>query len=618
MKKIFLFVFLTCIITHFANAKSPNDDKPIGGYPIPKTNISYSLSMPQPWTHYFEVSMTLENIDKIDELKNAEYIDFKMPVWTPGSYLVREYAKNVEDFTASNGSNPLKFDKFNKNTWRIYGKSSKITVKYKVYSFELSVRTSYLDDVHGYLNGTSMFLYVPQLKMSPAILTITPYKSETSSSNWTNISTGLKRISEKDFTYFSPNFDILADSPIEIGNHKVLTFNSSGIPHSLAIFSYVPLQYDEKKVTEAFKKVTEAAATVIGENPCEDYTFINHQILNPGGGLEHLNSTTCQNLPNSFISESAIKNAMSLFAHEYFHLWNVKRIRPIALGPFDYDNENYSHSLWVSEGITSFYQWNILLRADILTPDEYLIKVANSIGGIENQVGQKVQSVAEASWDAWIKHYRPNENSRNSTISYYEKGSVIGSLLNLYIIGETKGKKNLDDVFKLLYHEYYKKQNRGFKDEEFQKACEQIAGISMEDFFQKYIWSTENIDYDKYFKYVGLKLIREYDTNTAFLGATIANKKIINLQRGTAAYNGGLSVNDEILEIDNVQTENPLGVISDKKVGDTIKVKIKRQGQEFTYIISLMANPAAKFKLEKVQNSTPEQEMLYKKWLFIK
>ena len=565
--------------------------------------------MPEPWTHYFEVSM---NLEKTDELKNKEYVDFKMPVWTPGSYLIREYAKNVEGFLASDGSNPLKFDKINKNTWRVFGKNSKITVKYKVYSNELSVRTSFLDDAHGFINGTSMFLYVPELKLSPSVLNIVPYKG------WTSISTSLKQISDKDFTYFAPDFDVLVDSPIEIGTHKVLTFKTLGIPHALAIFSYAPLQYDEKKVIEAFKKVTEAAATVIGENPCENYTFINHQILNPSGGLEHLNSTTCQNFPNAFANDNAIKNSMSLFAHEYFHLWNVKRIRPIALGPFDYDTENYSHSLWVSEGITSFYQWNILLRAEILTPEEYLNKVIISIGNIENQAGQKVQSVAEASWDTWIKSYRPNENSRNSTISYYDKGAVIGSLLNLYILGETNGKKNLDDVFKFLWNEYYKKQNRGFKDEEFQKACEQISGKNMEDFFQKYIWRTDQIDYDAYFKYVGLQLIKEYDQKTPFLGATINNNKIVNIQRGTAAYDGGLNVNDEILEIDGVKVESPNTAILEKKVGDTMRVKVKRNAQELNYTLTLTPNPAVKLKLEKVQNITPDQESLYKKWLFIK
>ncbi|WP_238805168.1 M61 family metallopeptidase [Emticicia aquatica] len=607
MKKTLFLLFL--VVNNFLYAKPLAFDEESK---IPKTNIIYELSMPEPWTHYFEVSMTLDNIDKISELKNYDFVDFKMPVWTPGSYLIREYSKNVEAVKVNNGTKPLRFEKTSKNTWRVYGKNNKITISYKVYSFELSVRNSFLDDSHGYLNGASIFLYVPQLKMSPSILNIKPYK------NWNTISTGLKRISDDNFQYFSPDFDILVDSPIEIGTHKVLNFKASNIPHSIALYSNAPLLADEKLTLETFKKVTEAAASVVGEHPCEDYTFIIHQLPGIGGGLEHLNSTTCQTSPLAYVSESSMKNSMGLIAHEYFHLWNVKRIRPIALGPFDYENENYTHMLWVSEGMTSFYGNNILLRAGIISPEEYIKKELGAIGSIENQVGNSVQSVAEASWDAWIKYYRPNENSRNNTISYYDKGGVLGALLNLFIIGETKGKKSLDDVFKYLWNEYYKKQKRGFKDEEFQYACELIAGKNMDTFFSKYVWSTDEIDYNDFYKYVGMTLIKETDSVTPFLGATVINGKIVNLQRGTSAYDGGLNVNDEILEIDGMKTSNVQSAISEKKVGEIVKIKVKRFGQEFTYEFSIKPNPAFKLKLEKVQNPTPEQEELYKTWLFIK
>ena len=607
MKKVLIILSLIGFQNLFAKGSNINDE-----IKISKTNINYTLSMPEPWTHYFEVKMVVDNIKAIDEIKKNDYVDLKMAVWTPGSYLIREYAKNVEGFEATDGNKALKFEKINKNTWRIYGKNDKIEVKYKVYSFELSVRNSFLDDSHGYLNGASMFLYVAEMKNSPSTVTIEPYK------NWNAVSTGLKKISVDKYQYYSPNLDILIDSPIEIGTHKVLKFTSSNIPHSLALYSNAPLLADEKLTIETFKKVTEAAASVIGEHPCEDYTFIIHQLPGVGGGLEHLNSTTCMTSPNAFVNESTFKNSMSLFAHEYFHLWNVKRIRPIALGPFDYENENYTHMLWVSEGMTSFFEDNILLRAGIYTPEDYIKKELVAIGSIENQVGLKVQSVADASWDAWIKYYRPNENSRNSTISYYDKGGVLGALLNLYIIGETKGKKNLDDVFRYLWKEYYKKQNRGYKDEEFQKACELVAGKNMDSFFQKYVWSTAEINYNDYYKYVGMALIKEYDTITPFFGATVINGKIINLQRGTSAYDGGLNVNDEILEINGVKTINVSGAISDKKVGENIKVKVKRFGQEFTYDFVLKPNPAVKLKLEKIQNPSTEQEELYKKWLFIK
>lgn len=607
MKNLLLFLILLGFQNLFAKDNHINDE-----IKIPNTNINYTLSMSEPCTHYFEIKMTIDKIKSIDEIKKNDYVDLKMAVWTPGSYLIREYAKNVEGFEATDGNKVLKFEKINKNTWRIYGKTDKIEVKYKVYSFELSVRNSFLDDSHGYLNGASMFLYVAEMKDAPSTLTIEPYK------NWNSVSTGLKKIATDKYQYFSPNLDILIDSPIEIGTHKVLNFTSSNIPHSLALYSNAPLLADEKLTIETFKKVTEAAASVIGEHPCEDYTFIIHQLPGVGGGLEHLNSTTCMTSPNAFVNESTFKNSMSLFAHEYFHLWNVKRIRPIALGPFDYENENYTHMLWVSEGMTSFYEDNILLRAGIYTPEDYIKKELSAIGSIENQVGQKVQSVADASWDAWIKYYRPNENSRNSTISYYDKGGVLGALLNLYIIGETQGKKNLDDVFRYLWKEYYKKQNRGYKDEEFQKACELIAGKNMDSFFKKYVWSTDEINYNDFYKYVGMTLIKEYDTTTPFLGATVINGKIINIQRGTSAYDGGLNVNDEILEINGVRTMNVSGAISDKKVGETIKVKVKRFGQEFTYSFVLKTNPAVKLKLEKIQNPSKEQEELYKKWLFIK
>ena len=237
-------LFLLFIGLNLCNAKTQEE------ITIPKTNISYELSMSEPWTHYFEVSMTLNEIEKNDAINKKDFVDFKMTVWTPGSYLIREYAKNVESVKVSDGKKDLKFDKINKNTWRVYGKNSKIIISYKVYSYELSVRNSFLDDSHGYLNGASMFLYIPELKMSPSILTIKPYK------NWNTISTGLKRVSEKDFTYFSPDFDILVDSPIEIGTHKVLNFKALGIPHAIALYRNAPLLADEKLTVETIKKVT--------------------------------------------------------------------------------------------------------------------------------------------------------------------------------------------------------------------------------------------------------------------------------------------------------------------------------------------------------------------------
>lgn len=604
MKKLNHFIILIIFSCVILKAQSQNN----------KTDIHYKLEMPQPQTHYFEVSMEIDNIKSNSLITDKSFIDVKMPVWTPGSYLVREYARHVEGFMASSGDSKLVSQKINKNTWRIQTQNiDKINIKYRVYAFELTVRTSFLDESHGYINGASMFMYVPQLKASPSVLTIKPYEK------WNEVSTGLPRISDKDFVYYSSDYDILVDSPIEIGTHKVLNFKALDIPHKIAMFGLAPLQYDEDKVLTAYKKTVEAAASVVGEHPCKDYTFIVHHQPGIGGGLEHLNSTTCQTSLGVYGSEASFKGFMSLIAHEYFHLWNVKRIRPIALGPFDYDNENYTNMLWVSEGFTSFYQDYILRRAEILTPEEYQNKFMGEINTIENQPGNKIQSVAESSWDAWIKYYRQNENSKNSIISYYDKGGVIGGLLNLIILNETDGKKNLDDVFRILWNEYYKKQGRGFKDDEFKAVCEQVAGKKLDDFFTKYIYGTYAIDYNTYFGYVGMKMVDELaSTNNPFLGATGFGNKITGITKDSPAYLGGLNVNDEIIEVDGTKISSLISVLTDKKVGDVLKITVKRAGEMKTYSIALSRNPTLKFKLEKIENPTRKQEDLYKKWMFIK
>ena len=580
-------------------------------------DINYTLSMPKPQTHYFEVEMTLNNVGQPYVAKGG-FVEFKMPVWTPGSYLIREYAKNVEGFTASNQHSPLKWEKVNKNTWRVFtAGSNTLRIKYSVYAYELSVRTSFLDESHGYLNGASIFLYVNALKNVPASLTIVPFK------DWKVVSTGLPKSKTGEFVYDIPNYDILVDSPIEIGNHRVLTFEALGIPHYVAM--YGEASYEDEKLTSQMKKVVETAAKVVGEHPCKDYTFIVHNIGRGGGGLEHLNSTTLQVSRNAYKSDLGMTSFLSLTAHEYFHLWNVKRIRPKALGPFDYENENYTHLLWVAEGFTTFYQSYLLRRAGITTPEAYLNTFGNEIASLENTPGQRVQSVAESSWDAWIKYYRQNENSKNSIISYYEKGAIVGALLNLVILNETKGKKNLDDVMRLLYNEYYKKQVRGFTDDEMQKAVETVAGKSMEDFFQKYIWGTDIIDYNAFLKPVACQLAVTQNTTEGYIGADsrVTEGKLIitSVFRDSPAYNDGLNVNDEIVAInDNAVTPRINGLNTAAKgfaPGEKIKVSLVRDGLKKDIMVSLSTNPNKTMKIERLPNPSTEQETLYKKWLWM-
>lgn len=598
MKKI-SFLAICLIFSHFAWSQNTSIQ--------PK--IAYFLSMEQPQTHYFDVVIKLSNFDA--KTKQQGFLDLKMAVWTPGSYLIREYAKNIESVSVTSGSSNIKADKINKNTWRVrlLPTSNEAIVKYKVYANELSVRTSFLDDSHGYLNPASVFMYVNDWKQVPSTINVKPYKE------WNTVSTGLKPLGNN--TFEAENLDILIDSPIEIGTQKVLSFDLKGIPHKIAMYGDV--KFDEVKVSNDFKKVCESALSVVGEHPCKDYTFLIHNIGLGGGGLEHLNSTTCQTSRMVYSNDKMYQGFMSLIAHEYFHLWNVKRIRPKALGPFDYENENYTHLLWFSEGCTSFYENYILRRANMMTPEEYLTAYASEINSIENQPGNKVQSVAESSWDAWIKYYRPNENSRNSTVSYYDKGAVLGGVLNLAILQATKGSKNLDDVMRALYQEYYKKQGRGFSDEEFQKTVETVAGKSMTDFFQKYIYGTKTIPYSTYFEAVGMKITDKNAENTMpYLGADCrTGLKISSVLRDSPAYNDGLNVGDEILQIDGSKPEELTKLISSKKIGDVIEVKVRRDGLEKKYNVTLQRNPIKSFSIEPLENQTSEQKELYKKWLFL-
>ncbi len=573
------------------------------------TKIEYFLSMPEPHTHYFEVEVKITDFEQ-------EFIDFKLPVWAPGSYMIREYAKNVEGFIAKTGTGKiLKNEKTRKNTWRVFSENADIvTITYRVYAFEASVRTSFLDDSHGYVNGTSVFMFVPQLLKNPLTVNINPYKT------WKQITTGLEAAGNNKFILQAPDYDILVDSPIEIGNQKVLEFTADG-GTKYEVAMYGEAVYNEKTLIGDMKAVVEEAGKVVGVNPNKRYVFLIHNYLAGGGGLEHLNSTTLE--VSRLIYQNNYIGFLTLVAHEYFHLWNVKRIRGKALGPFDYDNENYTHLLWVAEGFTSYYEDLILRRAGLTTSDAFLNTVIYSIGGIENQPGNTVQSLAESSWDAWIKYYRPNENSSNTTISYYTKGSVVASLLDLEIMNSTNAEKTLDDVLKFLYNEYYKKEKRGFTDQEMQQAVEKISGKSMSAFFENYVFGTKAIDYEKYFNYAGFKINPSpVGGNEGFLGATTNNNggkiNITSVYRGAAAHNFGLNVNDEIIAVDNNRLssgEELNKYFSSKKVGDKINVLLTRDGLIRSIDITLGKNPQQRFIVEKIDNPSPLQEKVLKKWL---
>jgi predicted metalloprotease with PDZ domain len=567
--------------------------------------ISYQLTFPEAQGHYVNVTMEVKT--------SKDEVVVKMPVWAPGSYLVREFARHVEGFKAKSGGTSLSFIKRDKNTWVIKNPTkSAISISYKVYAFELTVRTSFIDESHAYLNGTSIFMYVDgQLNQASEII-ITP------NSNWSKISCALPSEKNNAYHLYAENYDILADSPIEIGNQTIIEFTTQGVKHSVAMIG--PGNYDAEKIKKDFAKIVDEATSVFGTHPCKNYTFFVHNVPAGGGGLEHLNSTSVQVQRFAYSNEATYQSFLGLVAHEYFHLWNVKRLRPVVLGPFNYDVENYTRMLWVSEGFTAFYDNWLVKRAGYNTPEKYLDIIANEYSAQTNLPGDKEQSVADASFDAWIKYYRRNENSNNTQVSYYDKGSILASLLNLMIIDHSGAKQNLDNLMSYLYEEYYNKKNTGFTDEQFKAAAEKFTGKNLDEFYKNYVNGVTAIPYESFLKIVGLKLTDLNATkNDAYLGAnsTSTNGKVLitSVVKNSPAYTYGINVNDEILAIDNFRTDDLTKALTYKKAGDKVSILLNRDGMIKTIEVTLIKNTTVKYKIEKMATPSPEQEAAYKQWI---
>ena len=338
--------------------------------------------------------------------------------------------------------------------------------------------------------------------------------------------------------------------------------------------------YDVLALKKDMAKICETATNVFGENPNKNYTFIIHNVIDGQGGLEHINSTTLSVNRWTYQGGGYI-DFLSLVAHEYFHLWNVKRIRPIELGPFDYDKENYTSLLWVMEGFTTYYDELLLLRAGYHTPDSYLPKVLSSINYVEGSVGTRIQPVAHASFDAWIKAYRPNENSANTTMTYYSRGSLLAACFDAMIIEKFEGKKCLDHFLQQLYAKFYKKMNRGFSEVEFQEELEIFLGRDLDQFFSDYVYGTKVPDYNSIFSKVGLN-VQYIGVAKPSFGATVAqegNKTIVRAVRSSsAAEEAGISVNDEIIGCNGFRVDQGAfeGMVGSANVNDVLDILISR------------------------------------------
>lgn len=572
--------------------------------------ITYTLSFEDRAEHYITVDL------EVDGLRGKEYQDFKMAVWTPGSYLIREFSRNVVDFTARAILRDLPVAKVNKNTWRVeLNGQRRVFIRYKVYAFEPNHRTSFVDTDGAMLNGASVFIYPEGMKSQESLVVINQPRS------WSQVTAALPWVGGRSPVFRAQNLDVLVDSPIMMGNHTVLDFEVSGVPHRYAISGEG--NYDPDRLLTDTGNLVREIHDIFGSVPYQDYTIFLQLRDRRGGGLEHLNSTHLIASRWTFSPEVDYRHYLDVVAHEVFQAYNVKRLRPHSLGPFDYDSENYSTLLWVAEGLTSYYDRLLLRRADLLMAEDYLDLLAGDIKRIESTPGRHQQTLQQASFDAWIKYYRPDENSPNTTISYYTKGSLVGLALDLTIRAATNGERGLDDVFRLLWQDYLE-TGQGYSHEDFRAVCDSVAGHALDDVFQ-YVTTTAEIDWQPILEPFGLMLVRGYtgpgDSARAYYGFQTREEGgrlvITRIDRDTPAARAGLSVHDELIAIDNFRLlgASAARILASRSQDKEATLVVNRDGIMLTFTVRPTPPPYDMVSIVKVEPPTDQQVKLYTGWL---
>ncbi len=558
--------------------------------------INYQVAMPNPQTHLFEVTLHLEDY-------SLPTLDLKMPVWTPGSYLVREYAKQLQDLSATSDDKALNWRKIGKNHWQIDTDGiSEVTVKYRIFANELTVRTNHLDATHGYFNGAAIFFRIPDFDKQPINVTIQPPSPE-----W-QVTTTLPVVKEN--TFVAKDFDTLVDSPFEIGTHQLYDFEVRGKPHQLAIWGKGNVKVEP--LIEDIKKIIEVEAEMFGGLPYEKYLFLLHLSAQSFGGLEHKDSCSLIYRRFGFSDRDKYERFMQLVAHEFFHLWNVKRIRPKELEVFDYDQENYTPSLWFCEGTTSYYDLLIPLRAGIYDVKSYLNNLSKEITRYQTTPGRKIQPVSESSFDAWIKLYRQDANSPNSQISYYLKGEMITLLLDLLIRSRHKNQRSLDDVMMKLWQQFGKEEI-GYKSNELKQIIESVAGTDLTEFYQRYIHGREELPFNEYLEPFGLELVEDA-VEEPFLGIKVvsnnAKESVKFVESDSPAQIAGIDAGDELLAIDGIKvTGNQLSErLKDYQPQDNIEITVFHQDELRNYSVTLAEPRANKYEVVPVEKPSAAQK----------
>ncbi len=557
----------------------------------------YAVDLTRPETNLLQVRLTISELEP-----NCQQLTCFLPAWSPGSYLVRDYVRHIQWLRAYNAEgSPIEAHKTSKAQWQIEWSASleAIVIEYEVYAHEFNVRGSHVDASHAFLHGPSCFIGVLGADVQQ------PRLSLQLPENWQHVTTGLTYINHagRFWQFCAADYDDLLDCPLEIGNQQCFKFEVDGVPHEVAVYgqTLVPAS----SLIDDIQRIVATELSMMGGAPYARYVFIAHFAPEAYGGLEHSNSTAVQFDGRQLAERKNYLKWLGLISHEFFHTWNIKRIRPRELGPFDYQQENYTTMLWLAEGLTSFVDDVVLIRAGLCTLDEYLEIQRENLERYFQTYGRKVQSLEDSSYDAWIKLYRPEENSPNITISYYLKGLLVFSLLNCLL---WKHQQRMDALIQALWQRWQAQPELGMTTEEVLNIVEQLTDADGRTQLQHWLRSTEELEFTKYYADIGIGLVWE-PAKTVDLGIkweVVKNRLTIKtVYREGAAWRSGLNAGDEVLAVDGIRlyADEPLDKIASFfQPEKTYQVLVARLGQISTVTLTTEAIPP---KLAKLSSTNP-------------
>ncbi|HTG94542.1 MAG TPA: PDZ domain-containing protein [Pyrinomonadaceae bacterium] len=605
----------------------------IAAHAQPLKSITYRLSMTKPNSHLFEVAIEVE---LPDQLKDTP-IQFQMAKWSPGRYAVFDFAKNVQEFHAAAGVCPTPgrcdqamrpVTRVNDQTWSVAPLgSSALTIKYKVFANDLSGTFSQLDSRHGNYNGGTLFMYVVDHKPDPVKLFIHP------PSGWKVVNGRTERPGQTEWQF--PNWDVLIDTPTEIApDWTQESFQVDGKKYHVVVHSFGAEGGKRNNLVRDIEKIVRAESAMWGPPEFDEYTFLIHFAADDrsGDGMEHLTSTQIIE-PGALAEEGVYDGTLGTVAHEFFHVWNVKRLRPLELGPWDFTRPANTRGLWVAEGFTNYYGHLMMRRGGIWNDTRFVARQAETIDRIENAPGSRLMSAEESSLSAPFLDDAPHSqltNLANTSISYYPKGELIGMVLDLLVRGRTKGKASLDDIMRAMYEEFYRKSSnnsyylrgRGYTTEDVQRVASHVAGFDLSDFFHRYIRNTEMLPYDEALSYAGLKLVKTKKAQPYNAGLTLdsdeeAGVRISNVRNNSPAEDAGLDVGDEILDLAGrkVTRQTWFATLARYKPGDSVPITVKRDRKTITTKIIMGQPDRFEYKIEFKADATEDQKALRDAWL---